>query len=102
MGIHRGPNIQKGGLVFGYDTGYGLSGVDTTTRFYRGKPTTNYLSDGLSSYNVVQGSRWNGATPTYTIGTSEFGTPIGTYNTSGTNYMYSHDYVLDDDLSTLS
>ena len=102
MGIHRGPNIQKGGLVFGYDTGYGLSGVDTTTRFYRGKPTTNYLSDGLSSYNVVQGSRWNGATPTYTIGTSEFGTPIGTYNTSGTNYMYSHDYVLDDYLSTLS
>ncbi|MDA8940733.1 LamG domain-containing protein [bacterium] len=102
MGIHRGPNIEKGGLVFGYDTGYGLSGIDTTTRFYRGKPTTNYLSDGLSGYNVVQGSNWNGATPTYTLGTSEFNTPIGTYNTSGTSYMYSHDLVLDDDLSTLS
>jgi hypothetical protein len=74
----------------------------TSSRRYQGKPTTNYLSDGLSGYNVVQGSRWNGATPTFTKGMSEFNTLIGTYNTSGTSYMYSHDYVLDDDLSTLS
>ena len=102
MGIHRGPNIEKGGLVFGYDTGHGVCDNHTSSRFYQGKPTTNYLSDGLSSYNVVQGSRWNGATPTFTKGMSEFNTLIGTYNTSGTSYMYSHDYVLDDDLSTLS
>jgi hypothetical protein len=102
MGIHRGPNMEKGGLLFGYDSGHGVCDNHTSSRFYRGKPTTNYLSDGLSGYNVVQGSRWNGATPTYTLGNSEFNTPIGTYNTSGTSYMYSHDYVLDDDLSTLS
>ena len=102
MGIHRGPNMEKGGLIFGYDTGHGVCDNHTSSRFYQGKPTTNYLSDGLSGYNVVQGSRWNGATPTYTLGNSEFNTPIGTYNTSGTSYMYSHDYVLDDDLSTLS
>jgi len=102
MGIHRGPNMEKGGLIFGYDSGHGVCDNHTSSRFYRGKPTTNYLSDGLSGYNVVQGSRWNGATPTYTLGNSEFNTPIGTYNTSGTSYMYSHDYVLDDDLSTLS
>ena len=102
MGIHRGPNIVKDNLVFGYDTGYGVTDNDTATRFYPGRNTVNYLSDGISSYNIVQGTNWNGATPSYTLGTSEFGTPIGTYNTSGTSYMYSHDYVLDDDLSTLS
>jgi hypothetical protein len=102
MGIHRGPNMEKGGLIFGYDSGHGVCDNHTSSRFYQGKPTTNYLSDGLSSYNVVQGSRWNGATPTFTKGMSEFNTLIGTYNTSGTSYMYSHDYVLDDDLSTLS
>ena len=102
MGIHRGPNIVKDNLVFGYDTGYGVTDNDTATRFYPGRNTVNYLSDGISNYNIVQGTNWNGATPSYTLGTSEFGTPIGTYNTSGTSYMYSHDYVLDDDLSTLS
>ena len=102
MGIHRGPNIVKDNLVFGYDTGYGVADNNTATRFYPGRNTVNYLSDGISNYNIVQGTNWNGATPSYTLGTSEFGTPIGTYNTSGTSYMYSHDYVLDDDLSTLS
>ena len=102
MGIHRGPNLIKEDLVFGYDTGYGVADNNTATRFYPGRNTVNYLSDGISSYNIVQGTNWNGATPSYTLGTSEFGTPIGTYNTSGTSYMYSHDYVLDDDLSTLS
>ena len=102
MGIHRGPNMEKGGLIFGYDSGHGVCDNHTSSRFYQGKPTTNYLSDGLSGYNVVQGSRWNGATPTFTKGMSEFNTLVGTYNTSGTSYMYSHDYVLDDDLSTLS
>jgi len=102
MGIYRGPGVITKDLVFGYDSSYGVADNDTATRFYSGEPITNYLSDGLSSYNVVQGSNWNGATPTYTLGTSEFDTPIGTYNTSGTSYMYSHDLVLDDDLSTLS
>ena len=100
--MNVGPNIERDGLVFGYDTGHGMVDNHTSSRRYQGKPTTNYLSDGLSGYNVVQGSRWNGATPTFTKGMSEFNTLIGTYNTSGTSYMYSHDYVLDDDLSTLS
>ena len=103
MGIHRGPNMEKGGLVFGYDTGHGVCDNHTSSRFYQGKPTTNYLSDGtIPAYNVVKSAGWHGATPTFTKGTSEFNTPIGTYNTSGTSYMYSYDEVLDDDLSTLS
>ena len=100
--MYTGPKLTNDNLVFGHDTGYGVADNATSTRFYTGRPMTNYLSDGLSGYNVVQGSNWNGATPTYTLGTSEFNTPIGTYDTSGTSYMYSHDLVLDDDLSTLS
>jgi len=41
MGIARGPNIVKDGLVFGYDTGYGIADNSTATRFYQGEPTTN-------------------------------------------------------------
>ena len=103
MSIHRGPNTKKGGLIFGYDSGHGVCDNHTSSRFYQGKPTTNYLSDGtIVAYNVVKSAGWHGATPTFTKGTSEFNTPIGTYNTSGTSYMYSYDEVLDDDLSTLS
>tara|TARA_B110000977_G_scaffold171080_1_gene222284 strand:- start:295 stop:1431 length:1137 start_codon:yes stop_codon:yes gene_type:complete len=41
MGIHRGPNLVKDDLVFGYDTGYGVADNSTATRFYPGEPTTN-------------------------------------------------------------
>ena len=102
MGIYRGPGVITKDLVFGYDSGYGVADNDTATRFYAGKPITNYLSSGASNYNVVQGAAWSGATPTFTLGTSEFGTPIGTYTVASTSYMYSRDEVLDDDLSTLS
>ena len=101
MATIGGPNTEKDNLVFGYDTGYGVADNNTATRFYAGETATNYLSDGLSSYNVVQAANWNGATPTFTLGTSEFGTPIGTYTVGSTSYMYSHDYVLDDDLAAL-
>lgn len=104
--MHLGPKIVRDGLVFGYDTGANPSSNfdhrNKKRRFFKGRNNTNYLSDGLSGYNVVQAANWNGATPSFTLGTSEFGTPIGSYNTSGTSYMYSHDYVLDDDLNTLS
>ena len=100
--MHTGPNIERDGLVFGYDTGHGMVDNHTSSRRYQGKPTTNYLSSGVSNYNVVQTAAWHGATPTFIKGMSEFNTLIGTYNTSGTSYMYSYDQVLDDDLSTLS
>jgi hypothetical protein len=44
MSIHRGPNTKKGGLVFGYDTGYGAADNSTPTRHYHGEPTTNLAS----------------------------------------------------------
>ena len=103
MGIARGPNIITEDLVFGYDSGYGVADNDTATRFYAGETVTNYLANGtIPAYNVVQSAGWHGAAPTFTLGTSEFGTPIGTYTVGSTNYMYSYDEVLDNDLSTLS
>ena len=49
MGIHRGPNTVKDGLVFGYDTGYGIADNSTATRFYLGEPTTNFVTTNLET-----------------------------------------------------
>jgi hypothetical protein len=60
MGIARGPNIIKDGLVFGYDTGYGVADNDTTTRFYPGALTTNIVPLDLSNsswFNEYSGGR---------------------------------------------
>jgi hypothetical protein len=50
MGIARGTNIVKDGLVFGYDSGYGVSDNNTSTRFYPGKPTINVHPHPLDIY----------------------------------------------------
>ena len=42
--MYTGPHIIKDGLVFGYDTGYGIADNVTGTRFYPGKPSTNLVS----------------------------------------------------------
>lgn len=39
--MYTGPKIKTDGLVFGYDTGYTVSSLDTKTRFYQGAPATN-------------------------------------------------------------
>ena len=44
MGIERGTNIVRDDLIFGYDTGHGVSNNTTATRFYPGEPTTNLQS----------------------------------------------------------
>ena len=44
MATDGGPNIERDGLVFGMDTGYGVANNSTSTRFYRGEPTTNLAS----------------------------------------------------------
>ena len=43
--MYTGPHIIKDGLVFGYDTGYGIADNVTGTRFYPGEPTTNLYGD---------------------------------------------------------
>ena len=51
MGIARGPNIITEGLVFGYDTGYGIANNNTATRFYPGQPSVNLFGD-ISNANA--------------------------------------------------
>jgi len=53
MATIGGPNTEKDGLIFGYDTGYGVADNNTATRFYPGKPTTNLLTlSGATSLDV--------------------------------------------------
>jgi len=42
--MYTGPHIIKDGLVFGYDTGYGIADNSTATRFYPGENTVNLLN----------------------------------------------------------
>ena len=46
MATIGGPNTEKDGLVFGYDTGYGVADNNTATRFYPGENTVNILPSG--------------------------------------------------------
>ena len=64
MGIHRGPNTVKDGLVFGYDTGYGLDNFKPA-RFYKGKPAVNMLSSG-DNFGNWNKARNSGSNPTVT------------------------------------
>ena len=60
MATDGGPNIERDGLVFGMDTGYGVANNSTATRFYKGKPTTNefvfsnFTPSGYGGDGVVQ------------------------------------------------
>jgi hypothetical protein len=47
--MYTGPHIIKDGLVFGYDTGYGLE-QHSGTRHYKGEPATNLITSGLPGY----------------------------------------------------
>ena len=60
MATDGGPNIEKDGLVFGMDTGYGVANNSTTTRFYRGGPTENRITNvGVSTTGWSQYG-WSG------------------------------------------
>tara|TARA_R110001632_G_scaffold59950_2_gene145651 strand:+ start:1025 stop:2188 length:1164 start_codon:yes stop_codon:yes gene_type:complete len=69
--MYTGPHIIKDGLVFGYDTGYGIADIETSTRFYPGKPTVNYVTDA----NTMTG--WN----SYSSGND--GTFVTEFGTTG-------------------
>jgi len=50
--MYTGPNIEKEGLVFGYDTGYGIADNSTATRFYKGGPTTNLVTQLITTSGI--------------------------------------------------
>jgi hypothetical protein len=112
MGIHRGPNLIKEDLVFGYDTGYGVSDNTTATRFYPGKPISNSINGGADKANAVTNPSLgsHGASVTteiisygnrknvfriYSTNTSGYymvNQQSSIINTSGSVYTYSFDY----------
>lgn len=78
MGVAAGPNIINDGLLFGYDTGYGLKYFDDN-RFYKGKPSTNYIA----FQNAVPQSSYS--TYVHTTGTWADNHPLAirAYNAQG-------------------
>jgi len=57
MATIGGPNTEKDELVFGYDTGYGVAGNSTTTRFYPGEPTQNITPNYYLDWTTLSGTR---------------------------------------------
>lgn len=52
--MYTGPHIASEGLVFGYDTGYGLVDNQTTYRFNKGEPTENLsLENGVIDWTSL-------------------------------------------------
>ena len=81
MGIARGPNIVKDDLVFGYDTGYGVANNETTTRFYPGEPTVNYVTDS----SLLQNG-WNGSYSLIDSATKSFQFNVSSFHTDGAGW----------------
>jgi hypothetical protein len=62
--MYTGPNTVNDGLVFGYDSGYGLDNFKPT-RFYKGKPAVNMLNNG-DNFGNWNKARNSGSYPTIT------------------------------------
>ena len=62
MATAGGPKIVKDGLVFGYDTNYGVADNTTATRFYAGEPAVNLWDSLLSTQSLRSHTKhyWNG------------------------------------------
>jgi hypothetical protein len=57
MATAGGPNIERDGLVFGYDTNYGVSDKKISTRFYSGVPAVN-CAPGVTPTSGVGDGAW--------------------------------------------
>ena len=70
--MYTGPHIIKDGLVFGYDTGYGVADNGTATRFYAGEPTTNILPSPALNGRFTVGNGWQTYNTNQYNGNSDF------------------------------
>lgn len=106
MGIARGTNIVRDGLVYGYDSGYGIADKHTSTRFYPGQPTTNLKSDtqtsgillGMQGITIAHVGEENGyqkysMNGTFTAGTYPYTMRLATQSfTGGVKYSVQVKY----------
>jgi hypothetical protein len=51
--MYNGPYLNNTGLVYGYDTGIGVSTNSVATRLYLGQPTTNLVVSPQGNNNVT-------------------------------------------------
>lgn len=106
MGIARGTNIIRDGLIYGYDTGYGVADPGVSTRFYKGKPTTNIASGDAFIHDTASGSAgsivdapekgpgWKKVTIT-AIGSNLRVIQFGSYPTMAANVLYASSFEAD-------
>ena len=66
MATSGGPYIERDGLIFGMDTGYGVATNSTATRHYLGFPVTNMLSYG-AEFDSWTKARNSGSYPTVDV-----------------------------------
>ena len=89
MGIHRGPNIIRDGLVYGYDTGNTITspaGLINAHRYYKGEPTANLAGNLTPTFSNWSGL--TGSTEYYTTSNNRQGVKLVT-NSSGGVQWYS-------------
>jgi hypothetical protein len=84
MATAGGPNIERDGLVFGYDTSYGIDTNSISSRFYPGEPTTNLLPSGVAV--VHDAASGNAVTVTDATNEKGPGWKKVTITTRGSNY----------------
>lgn len=76
MATEVGANIVEEDLTFGFDSGYGVADNATSTRFYPGEPTVNYVSD-----SPTQGG-WSGGIDVLDSSQKKFKCHISNFNGS--------------------
>ena len=81
--MYIGPNTTTKNLVFGYDSGYGASSNNTSTRFYKGKPTENLLALAGADTDLER----SGAAPSYSYHSVNITSYVQSRWTSGNNVL---------------
>jgi|APSaa5957512493_1039668.scaffolds.fasta_scaffold35828_2 hypothetical protein len=87
--MYTGPKLTNDNLVFGYDTGYGVADIETSTRFYKGQPTTNVFTVLGSPSNTDQNVQFS-VDGTGTFKRVAVGTQIGDYKVNSDDVVYSY------------
>jgi len=105
--MYTGLHVIKNGLIFGYDTNYGVADNGLSTRFYKGRPTTNISANHHASGhnsgnygNVVtvvdapeKGDRWKKVT--ISNRGSNFRIVQWQYTSHTSDVVYSHSAEFD-------
>jgi hypothetical protein len=101
MATTGGPDTITDGLVFGYDTGYGIAGNTIATRFYPGEPTFNWIDhqnavaqDSYTAWTGPNSGNWVANHPHAITAVNSLGNSITGYYNGGvgdaTNTHHAH------------